>query len=109
MLASHPNLNPSLRAEAELFTDGALFDVVLVSVASRYGLPVLVAMDASLRMDALASTSREVAPAEAEVAATRWPFDSARAQLGQANRRFAPLLYRGLPPRPISEAARRRA
>lgn len=79
MLASHPNLNPILRAEAELFTDGALSDVVLVSVATRRGLPVLVAASvAAVSLDAPAQADREVAAVQAEVTAARRAFDAAR-------------------------------
>jgi hypothetical protein len=91
MLSSLPNLNPAVRAEAELFTDGALSDVVLVSVATRRGLPVLVAapVAAVAAVDTAALAAREIAAIQAEVNAARRVFDTARAQLGQANRRFA--------------------
>jgi hypothetical protein len=108
MIASNPNLNPALRREAELFTDGKLTDAVLLRVATRLGLPLLSELVAQAAPDAATLAQRAVAEAEAVMRQAIHAFDVARGHLGEANRRFFLPLAKGAKPRAIPDAARLR-
>lgn len=109
MLYHHPDLNPSVRAAAELATDGVVTDAILHDAAIMAALPLFVVRLATTGPCAVTLAQRAVAAAEAGVRQAHTSLDGARRRLGLANRRTDPPLWKGGQPRPIPPARVRAA
>jgi hypothetical protein len=88
--------NPALLAAAELFTDGAITARILRDIPAIAGLPAYAMVQTDPVAAAQAARARELANARAAVAQAERTYDSARREIGEANRTHsAPVLCGG--------------